>query len=157
MDARAIGQGDLLNGARATTHVLLAARRDTSKVLLCVDSECTPVEETHVLIDAAAAHVARSLRMPVAGLVVDHALEGWLLADRRALAQYLAVSPTRLRYRNPEDDCRPAETMTRLFERVGRDFRKPDALPELARQADLAAIAAASGTFRQFQDALLGR
>ena len=122
--------------------------------MLCIDSECTPINETMARIDAVAHQVAAHFHhVSIKAVVVDHSLEGWFLADRQTLAQFLGIAEQRLHYGNPENECRPAELM-RLFNRAGRDFVKTDALPRLAGIVNTRRITQGSPTFEAFRQAL---
>ncbi|MBI4235755.1 MAG: DUF4276 family protein [Chloroflexi bacterium] len=126
IDVRVVSQGDMVTNARKVhAHIRAARRRDTVKVILCRDSEGIPAAETKPKLEVVAQEVARSFRsLPIEAVVVDHSLEGWLLHDREAIARYLGIPPAGLRYRNPEDDLRPARRMENIFRRARRDFTK---------------------------------
>lgn len=155
--ALSVGQGDLLSADKITVHIrfAVARQRDIETVLLCIDSECTEILKTRRRIEAVAQAVSNQITgLTVRASVVDHSLEGWLLNDRRAVAQFLGTSPGALRYSNPENTSRPAVAMRRLFSKHGRDFVKTGDLPRLAGTVDPARIEAGSPTFKEFRLAL---
>lgn len=154
-----VGKGDLLSAQKTEVHIryALARQRDVNKVVLCIDSECTDIGETRARIDAVAREVAGRLpQVSTRAVVVDHSLEGWLLVDRQALARHLGLPEGRLlRYGDPENECRPAELMARVFRQARRDFLKTDALPALAERMDVRLVAQGSPTFATFRQALV--
>lgn len=141
----------------AHVRLRMRSRRDAWRLLLCIDSECTPIEDTRARLEPVARELNGTFRSStVRAVVVDHSLEGWFLADREALAAYLGCPLSRLRwYPSPETICRPAETMGQVFHRARRTFDKVGDLARLAQVVDVEAIAATSGTFREFREALL--
>jgi hypothetical protein len=154
IDVRVVSQGDMLTNARkVVAHIKAAIRRDTSKALLCVDSECTEIDRTRARLETVTRQVAGSFpRLSVKAVVVDHALEGWLLQDRQSVGRFLGLPERQLRYSNPENHCRPAELMDRLVRRAKiKDYTKPGKLPDLAKQVDPQQIASASPTFEIFR------
>ncbi len=163
VSALPVGRGDMFSADKVAVHIRLAVgrqRRSTFwKAVLCIDSECTEIDETKGRIDSVVADVDRRIRgVSVRAVVVDHSLEGWLLQDRSALAQYLGVPPTRLRYRDPETECRPAESMRKVFRRSRKrrnSFTKTGDLPSLAELIDTQQLARLSPTFRDFRHAIV--
>lgn len=158
VEAQWVGRGDLLSTEKVVVHLSTAVRRhrDIRKALLCIDSECTPIEETRAKIQGVVRTVADRFRsLAVKAVVVDHSLEGWLLGDKGAVAGFLGIQPRRLNYRNPEEECQPAKLMGRIFRRAGRDFVKTGTLASLAEAVDVQGLAHSSPTFRDFQQTLL--
>jgi hypothetical protein len=155
--ALAVGKGDLLSAKRVEVHIsyAMARQKDILKAVLCVDSECTDIERTRARIETVAQEVAQNLTgVSIRAIVVDHSLEGWLLYDRPAVAQFLGITERWLGYRNPEHECRPANLMDRLFRRAGRDFIKTRDLPDLANRIDPGQVALLSPTFNEFKLAI---
>lgn len=156
-DALHIPQGNLFSVDKVSAHVGYAVKRklDTNKVVLCVDSEGIPIEETKTRIQNVASAVSR-LRsgFPIKAVVVDHSLEGWLLWDRLAIARFLGLEESALHYKNPESEDRPADLMNKLFRQAGRDYIKMGNLPALAAKVDVGEIAKHSPTFREFHEAV---
>lgn len=153
-----VGKGDLLSAQKVEVHInyAVARQRGIDKAVLCIDSECTDINETRARLDAVVREVAGRLsQIAVRAVVVDHSLEGWLLADRQALAQFLGIREEQLRYGDPENECRPANVMERIFHRARRDFVKTDALPALAGMMDAGRLAQRSPTFEAFRRALV--
>lgn len=159
VDSFPAGQADLTDAAKMLVHARARLQRggDTWRIVLCRDSECTPIEDTRARLAPAADRLNDALpSCVVRAVVVDHSLEGWFLADRQALAAYLGCRLSRLRrYPSPETICRPAETMGQVFQRARRTFDKVGDLARLAQRVNVDTIAAGSPTFREFRDALL--
>ncbi len=155
LDMRFLPQGDMTNADKvgALIRSYCASHRDASKVLVCRDSECTPIEETKSACSTVEDALARRMPVPVSYIVVDHSIEGWLMSDPVAISRVLGtrVPPEKLRV-----DCRPAEKLNRLFRANGRSFAKSQHNRQLAEAADVETISHHSPTFREFQRALTG-
>lgn len=126
------------------------------KALLCVDSEGIAISERQSAIDSVASSVGPRLRgLAVHGVVVDRSLEGWILCDRQAVANYLGLSLRSLKYQNPEEMADPVKAMRGLFRITSReDYSKTHDLPLLAEMVDPASIAESSPTFQRFRQVL---
>ena len=121
------GKGNLLNLTKVASIIKYNLREshDISKVLLCIDSECTDVEATKLQLATPEQALQRSFPdLPVRYVVVDHSLEGWLLQDREAIQETLGRNSKLPQYGNPEENCRPAELLQELFEKNGRYYKK---------------------------------
>lgn len=148
-------KGNLLSSPKKVAARIRAERSKgahTTKVLICVDSECTPVEETQHLVKQNEKEIAKLLPWAIPVLryvIVDHSLEGWLLGDLGALERVLgsAVDPQAVAPR----DCRPEKTMRQLFARQGKEFIKMRDNPRIAEAARPAELAKGSPTFRLFR------
>lgn len=158
--ARFMPQGDMLNVDKVFEFIRLHCRshRNVSKVFICRDSECTPIAETRQRCREAAASLARRLGPrfpPVAYVVVDHSLEGWLGSDAQALRTVLGHDAWIPR-RNFEEYCRPADLMNETFTRNDRDgYEKSRDALLLAEACDPRRIAARSRTFSYFRQLVL--
>ena len=154
-----VGKGDLLSPAKVKVHINYAITRqkDTFKVVLCIDSECTDINVTKTRIEGLAREMVTLFRsLSVKAVVVDHSLEGWLLCDRQGVAEFLGITLRRLlRYGDPDQECRPADLMGKVFLRAGKDFVKAEALADLARRIDHDQLARLNPTFKEFQLAIL--
>lgn len=153
-----VPKGDLFNPTKVKTHVRFATQRDpaVSKVLVCVDSECTPVEQTRKLARAPEAALRKAIRsLGIKYVFVDHSLEGWFLCDRAALRKVLGKNARLPRRWGSETECRPAEYLANIFRNNGRDYIKARDAKRLAREISIKSISAVSDTFRDFQQAVL--
>jgi len=152
-----VPRGDLFSPDNLQPHIRYACQQspELSKVLICVDSECTPIDETRSQIAPFQAELQRAFpRLTIRYVVVSHALEGWLLADRAALRELLGKNVRLRRYGNPEDLCRPAEILAGIFSSNNRDYIKTRDAIRLAEQADVRRISRQCHTFQDFQQAV---
>lgn len=153
-----VGRGDLFRPEKLKAHVGFAHQQNPRirKVLACVDSECTPIEETQRQAALLESELQRAFRdLSIKYVVVDHSLEGWLLCDRNAVRKVLGGKAWLPRYRSPENECRPAQLLETIFRRNNRDFIKTRDAPRLADQAKPQHIFRVSDTFKDFRQALL--
>ena len=131
------GRGGVLNRRKveAVINEVLRRNPDLSKVIVCVDSECTSLDETEDRAQEVRKAVASEVRCPVHYVVVGHALEGWLLADVEAVRKYLKgvvpITPSATL------DCKPKEVMRGLFRKAGRNFLSDRDGPKMAEMMDL--------------------
>lgn len=130
------GRGNLSKPQALINHVKAAdslVEGGIDLVLVFVDSECTPEQQTRQDF-AKPIRTLRETRIVERCklIVVTHALETWLMADRRALQSVLG---SRARIEIPGDfaaDCRPKEIMKRVFRANGKSFKETVHCPELA-------------------------
>jgi hypothetical protein len=82
--------------------------------------------------------------------VVIHALEGWLLGDPDAIQSYLG-SGMKANIK-PSDSlrCKPKETPSNIFKRVGKDFDYIRDNPRIAELCDLDRISKRNKSFAHF-------
>ncbi|MFQ6057731.1 MAG: DUF4276 family protein [Anaerolineae bacterium] len=150
---RIVRRGDMFNSAKIKAHLgpLLKGHPDVSKVIVCVDSECTDPAE----IREEASRIEQELNrmsLPVVPryVVVVHALEGWLAADSEALEKVLGKGIRVRIEQSLEKVCKPAELLEDIFARHGKNFRKTVHDPLIAEHADPKKIARQSSSFQQF-------
>lgn len=155
-------QGDMFNIRKVASLVRshCSSHRHVAKVIVCRDSECTPISETQSLCRDVENSLNRQLgpRFPsVVYIVVDHSLEGWLASDKQALRQVLGQNANIPTNYNAEDDCRPADKLDDIFTQNGRDgYEKSRHAIQLAQACDPEIISRHSATFRYFQKAIRG-
>lgn len=153
------GRDNLLNIKRvsAVIEYNCQANRNISKVLLCIDSECTDVAETQKEVAPKEKLLRQSFpQVAPSYLIVDHSLEGWLLQDKEAIQETIGRNSKLPQYGNPEENCRPAELLQEIFEKNGNDYKKTMHAPRLAERLNIETVARASQTFRTFQQAIKG-
>lgn len=151
------GKGNLLNVTKVASIIKYNLREghDISKVLLCIDSECTDVGETRKEVAQKEESLRQSFpKVTLNYIIVDHSLEGWLLQDREAIIETLGRNSKLPQYGTPEENCRPAELLQELFEKNGRDYKKTVHASRLAERLNIETVARASQTFRTFQQAI---
>ena len=135
--SRVLSRGDLLNPQKVLVYVredILPQHRDTTKIILCVDWECTQESEASRIVKPLQAELNRIQRRPPAFYCsVIHATESWLAADEGGLCKYLNKSRVASSaIRRVRDACRPKPAMTSLFRTQGREFSNVRDNPRLA-------------------------
>lgn len=123
---------------------------DVSKILICVDSHCTPPEEIQKKAKQMQRTLAkRGLRKPVRYCVIVHALEGWLLADTQALSKFLNVKVNLPA--NPESICKPKDELSGIFRKAGRsDYNPTRDNFKIAELVNLGQLAKGNSSFAKF-------
>lgn len=153
-----VPQGDMLKVTEVERHIRVrhSFNRNISKILICRDSECTPILQTQRLCQQAEIDLNNRLgrRLPIVKyVVVGHSPEGWLACDENALRKVLGPA-VRIRRFNP-DDCHPARYMDNLFRKSGRGrYEKSRHIEVLAKASNPENIASRNATFRDFQQAI---
>lgn len=151
-------QGDMFIPEKMRAHFifLLKQHRDLSKIIACVDSECTDPGQIQPRVDQVQRKLTEfKLGPPIRYVVVVHAVEGWLAADAEAVGQVLRMDVSTHIPANLEHVCKPADLLAEIFEKCGRDFRKTLHDPEIAEHSDPEKIAHRNSSFQHFQNALL--
>ena len=150
------GRGNLLNEKRvcAIAQVLLRESPDVSKIVVCVDSECTPGDQTERVIRKIEKSVNAGIqqRCSVHYIAVIHALEGWLLTDPDAITEHLG---RRAKVKIPNraaSDCRPKEVMKAIFRKVGKGYLATREAPRIAERIDIDKIANRNSSFARFRE-----
>lgn len=151
---RIVGQGNLLKARKVCADLkdILSENPDVSKILACLDSECTSEQETKNLIKPVEKEVKISIgeQYKFSYIVVVHALEGWLLADPDAITGYLG---SKKKVKVPDSatlDCRPKEILKNIFKKAGKDFLNTVADPRIAERVDSDKMAKRNKSFARF-------
>jgi len=148
------GRGDMFSAEKIQAFIkyaILGDDPDASKILVCVDSHCTPPEEIQKKANQLQRTLAkRGLGKTVRYCVIVHALEGWLLADAQALSKFLGAQvniPA-----NPESICKPKETLSEIFRKAVRsDYSPTRDNPKIAELADVDRLAKGNSSFARFR------
>lgn len=153
LKALPVGKGDLFQPGKLEIHVQFARHQhpSISKVFLCVDSECTPIEDTQHRtrsLEATLAHEFPSLAIRY--IIVDHSLEGWFMVDRGALRKVLGKESWLPKKISSFKGCRPARDMERIFHRNKRDFIKKRDDKRLAEEINIGHVRRMCETFQYF-------
>ncbi|MEO0115781.1 MAG: DUF4276 family protein [candidate division WOR-3 bacterium] len=139
--SRIINRGDLLNNERkvyACVNDMLQDNPDISKVIICVDSECTPEEDIKNMVVKIEKNLTEKIGVPIYYVVVVHALEAWLLADADNIKEHLktrekiSISPSVV------SECRPKEVLKGLYRKTGKDFIPMREYPQIAEKLNIA-------------------
>jgi hypothetical protein len=147
---RYINRGQIFNPRKIIGLIKNERQEKKSKFIFCVDSECTdPAKIENDLQPCKRA--VKKLQSTAHFLVIVHALETWLAADKRALAVILKTNREIHIPGNLERECRPAGILKEIFHKNNRKYIKSEHALTIARLADPAQIAKCSSSFRQFQ------
>jgi len=150
------GRGNLLNERKVYSHIvnIIQNHPDVSKIIICIDSECTPKDET----EREMKDVENSLRAKIQQnytiyyIGVIHALEGWLLTDRDNLRKYLGPRARGKILPSAALNCKPKEFMKNIFKRNGKNFLPTLHNPRIAEQIDIDKTAKNNESFKFFRD-----
>jgi len=150
---RTIHRGEMFKSEKVKPYVeaLLKQHQDVTKVIVCVDSECTDPEEIQREVSKVERELSK-MGLPVVPryAVVVHALEGWLAADSEALRQVLGRGAEVRIEQNLEEICRPAELLEDIFAQHGKNFLKFRDDPLLAEHVNPEEIAKRCSSFQRF-------
>jgi len=146
--ARLVPRGDMFKAIKVRAYIkrLLNEHPEISKIVVCVDSECTGPQEIEQEVRKVKQHLLR-LKVNLQYVVIVHALEAWLAADPKALRKvtgHTGIIP------NLQGECRPAQ----VLERIVKNFRKTEHAPRLAQYSDVKVIASRNSSFREFRRAV---
>ncbi len=125
IESRLIERGDLLtniNKVSSCINDILQDHPDISKIIVCVDSHCTPKEENEKKARNIEKNLKVKVELPVFYIVIEHALEGWLLADPESIIGYLGP---KVRIDIPSSytkECKPEERIKEIFRKSNRQF-----------------------------------
>lgn len=149
---RVVPQGDLMNARKIQAYIekdLHCDHPDLSKVIICRDSECTNPKLVERDFQSVQQKLKRlGVKIPVFYCVVVHALEGWLLADTKALSRF--VGRPNLRIPKPESICKPKGELRKIFGRINRSYNPSRDNPRIAELADVNRMADNNKSFAQF-------
>lgn len=147
------GRGNLLNERKVITVILnniLPDHPEVSKIIVCVDSECTPEDEARKEAEVIEKIVNSGMKYPVHYISVIHAIEGWLLADAEAIQEYLGqradvkISPS------DTQDCNPKRIMKNVFRKNGKQFLPTRDNPQIAEEINIDKIVRNNESFALF-------
>jgi len=145
---------DLLKTEKVYSHIvhdILQEHSDISKIIVCVDSECTPEEEVLKELKRLENSIKVKTKQPIYYLCVTHALEGWLLGDPDGIKQYLGP---RAKVHIPPSaslECKPKDIMKDIFREVDKDFLPSLHNERIAEIIDLKIAGKNNKSFYNFQ------
>lgn len=148
------GRGNILNErkVRAIINNVIANHPEVSKTIVCVDSECTPEDETQKEVEETGKIVKAGTKCPVYYVTVIHALEGWLLADPGGIKTYLGQQANVKIPPSATLDCNPKKLMKNIFRQNERQFLPTRDNPGIAEQVNIDKILTTNKSFARFQD-----
>ena len=150
------GKGNLLNEQKVYSSItyLVQEHPDVSKIIVCVDSECTPEDQTEQEIKKVEKSIKSKIqqRHPVYYVGVIHALEGWLLADPDAVTEHLGP---KMKVNIPHQatlDCKPKEVIKDIFRKADKEFIALLHNPRIAEKIDIDKMANQNKSFARFRE-----
>jgi len=148
------GKGDLLNERKVSTQIRHIIRKhpDISKIIVCVDSDCTSADETEKEIKKVETAIKAGIQQkyPIYYVGVVHALEGWLLADPESIKEYLGPRARVNIHSSSTLKCKPKELMRDIFRKSGKEFLPMRDNPRIAEKVDINRIAKNNESFTCF-------
>jgi hypothetical protein len=155
LEFRVLPRGDFFSPVKVSAYLrdLHRTHPDVGKAILCLDCECTPVEDIQPKLRKVQEETRRehpSLN-PTFVLKV-HALEGWLASDQEALRAVLETHPAP--FPKPETVCRPKELLATVFKKANRDFDYMRDDPRIAQAVDIERLSQSSMSFSEFREAI---
>lgn len=154
--SRQVPRSDMFSTTKMAAYFnpLFKQHNDVDKVIVCLDCECTDPAEIRKRTVDTKKRLADEFPIPVHYIIVVHALEGWLASDEDALRHVLGKNASITVPQNMETICRPAEWLDNIFATNGKDFRKTQHNPEIAKNVDYSRIAQRSPSFSEFHHAV---
>jgi hypothetical protein len=148
-------RGDFFSAPKVSAQLRFLHRThpDIGKVILCLDCECTPVEDIQpqlTKVQEEVRHDHPSLNPTI--VLKVHALEGWLASDRQAVERVLGAEPTA--YPKPENECKPKELLAKVFKKADKEFDYMRDDPQLAQEIDTERLCRSSPSFCEFRRAI---
>lgn len=150
------GKENLLNEQKVHSSItyLVQEHPDVSKIIVCVDSECTPEDQTERVIRKVEKSIKSKIqqRHLVYYVGIIHALEGWLLADSDAVTERLGP---KIKVNIPPQttlDCKPKEVIKDIFRKVGKEFVALQDNPRIAEKIDIDKMANQNESFARFRE-----
>lgn len=154
---RQVNRGDIFKNPRKLGALVeLAQKKETAKVIICVDSECTAPEITEQNLIPCKKHF-RKANLAAQFVVVVHALETWLMADTHALRSAFNLKGKIKAPSNFEAECRPGEMLKRLLKKHGFGFIKSRDDVAIAEHANPEVLAQKCSSFARFRKILLAK
>lgn len=146
-------RGDLLNKGKIYSYIIndiFQEHSDVSKIIVCVDSECTSPQEIEERILGVEETIMSEVKRPIYYIVVVHALEGWLLADPQSIKEYLGPRAKVNISASATSECRPKEVMSNIFNQAGKEFLYTRDNPRIAEKVNVNKLARRSKSFAEF-------
>jgi hypothetical protein len=146
---RQVNQGDIFKNPRKLAALIqLVSAKGKSKIIVCVDSECTDPSIIERNLEPCKRAV-KGLQSVVHFVIVVHALETWLATDEEALRVILKADKKIKIPGNLENECRPGSILQEIFRKHGRKFIKSKDDLTIAEHADPAQIAQRCTSFKK--------
>lgn len=154
---RQLNRGDIFkNHRKLAASVELAHKREKSKIIVCVDSECTPPAVTAQNLKPCKDYLRKN-KLVAHFIIAVHALESRLAADSKALQSTFSLEDEIKVPGNFETECRPADMLKNLLKRRSVEFIKSRDDIKIAEHTDPEMLTRKSSSFAQFRKVLLGK
>ncbi len=151
---RRISRGDIFKPEKLIASLKYCCQDDPTKIIICVDSECTDPKITERNLGPCKRSVkASSITAHFA--IIERALESWLAADEEALRELLKSKKKLKIPGNLEKECHPESILNNVFRMHDRDFIKSRDDVKIANHANPKEIAKRCTSFRKFQQLLI--
>ena len=152
-------RGNLLDARKVSSvaEVLLEYYKNISKIIVCVDFECTPKEEAERQVKKIERSVNTKfpLGCSIIYIAVLHALEGWLLGDPKTLIHYIGAKARITIPRGATLHCEPKNVMRRLFKKASKGYLATRDAPRIAEKIDFEEIAIRNDSFSLFRKKII--
>ncbi len=148
---RAIPRGDIFKPEKISAYVMRVKQEygSRTKVIICVDSECTDSRITEENLIPS----KKALRTSADFVVVVHALETWLLADANALRMVLGKN---IKISDSfERECQPKMMLGDILLKHQRRVLRNDDHIKISKQVAPDIVAKRCASFKKFREILL--
>jgi len=145
------GRPGILNPTALSTLIrrLYAEYPDIDKILICLDRDCDPPTNLRSL-ERQLARLGHP--NPIYFLVVNK-IEGWLIADQRAVTGLIGTTVELPQY--PDSECAPDEILENLFRQVNKRYEKTRWNPRIAERLRIEEVMRVSPSFKEFVEAVI--
>lgn len=141
-------KGDLLLPDKTRAKILPYLNQGYSKIIICVDTECTKVTEA----DIKKAEKGLFNQISISSIkycAVVHALESWLASDKDIIKEWLKRD-----FSLPQTECTPKNFLKNEFKKAGKEYDYIRDNTRLAEKVDIGRISKANASFKKFIQAL---
>jgi hypothetical protein len=155
LEFRVLPRGDFFSPVKVSAYLrdLHRTHPDVTKAILCLDCECTPVEDIQPKLLAVQEETRRQHpSLNPAFILKVHALEGWLASDQEALRAVLGTHPAL--FPKPETVCKPKELLATVFKKANKEFDYMRDDPRIAQAVDIERLSQSSPSFSEFREAI---
>jgi hypothetical protein len=150
-------QQDLLKEEKVEAYIkndILLEHLDISKIIICVDCECTPEEERLEQTIKIEKNLKSKIGQPLSYINIVHAIEGWLLSDSECIQEYLG---SRVKVNIPPSaskECKPKDVMKDIFRKAGRSYLHTVHNAKIAELANPERMIKSNKSFKKFYDVI---
>jgi len=138
IETRIIPRGDLLKEDKVYSRLandVLLDHPDAEKVVICIDAHCE--KEINEKTKKVEQSLYKKINTPIFYVVVENAVEGWLLADIEAVKYIVGHNVNVNIPPSATLDCEPKELLKDIFRKANKDFIHIRDNPKIAEQMDV--------------------